>query len=826
MLEPVHLFLDLESENWEVVQNYGLHSASPPTLPLAPPVFADSMVLASSGPGALFAATSGKLSIRPPSSGRSPSLEMTWAPVAAPLPPTVDLYLHPSPLFLWSRAAFERQLPLGIAGFLYRNLETASLEDGLAELLERAGWPERPSRSNAVAGLVRGHLDIPIRGGHLIGRASTAGAAEGYRQASFAVISDRGVIGPGYAYERLRGLVASNALQLDAFLELAAEPQPIDPALPWSEVLSLAEQAPLPISALEQFRVVRELTYAEWRALGDKQKELWRRRLMRRVGRPVPNSLDPVFTFETAQTANVFHLEAVVEFYLNFDDPWAPGAEPLASGADKYQKVSFINPFGSGATIVGNRVELGEVAGLPPTDDVGILRGSNATVNGRRVRLDGGPGLDRVVKGDLLFLTAEAQRTSRIFTVISVTAGGNEVEVDEPPSLGAATSPWAINLGEVYPYILLSGNSARGGELFRIASIEDDSRVVITAGEPMLNEPSCRWEIVRAPSIVVIDPFGARLSGSNAQLVAGSIVRVDAKGGALEKVNPGFDTLGLPGDLAAGQPFDRGNASHCYRVKTVQSVDTLELDSAPSLAVQMNQWHLPAGVGGELPSQAYNLWGSVQKGHDHYDGVALVVGSPLERRASGVAIWGGRVAGPFAISSFSSRHQTKTEHLSSIRGNRGYRFRSYVAFPASPQDQVGAKFRNFSLKVTDHDRLDSVREARFYFAHPVSPDPDGKGAIRFHDGNSRDVVGSGSAGCLVHRLGYYQMRQVLTKLQIDLDACLAEFPTTLQHVLLASDRDPSQKLWEKAKENPAGYPWSDRLRGSFWLVRPEEPPLG
>jgi hypothetical protein len=75
--------------------------------------------------------------------------------------------------------------------------------------------------------------------------------------------------------------------------------------------------------ALTQAKAAAGLTTQQWRDLGDRQKNLWRRRLLSRCGHGGADP-DPPFEFGSADLRNVFQLEAIAEFFLNFRDPWLP----------------------------------------------------------------------------------------------------------------------------------------------------------------------------------------------------------------------------------------------------------------------------------------------------------------------------------------------------------------------------------------------------------------------------------------------------------------------------------------------------------------------
>lgn len=797
---------------WRATQRFGF--AADPTNSLV-----DCLHLTTPGSGTLFAACSGKLSLRPPTDGRL-GLDVSVVPSATPssLPASVDLYLHPSPLVVWNRAAMQAEFSLGITGFLYRNIDTASLADALGKALDRARWPAAVfAPQDALALLVNRLADVWVVGGRAIGTASAEGAGVAGRLAGFGVLTELGVAGPGHVYDRLRNLVGDRPGKVDDFVRLAGDGQLIDPTQAWDSILKLAGSRPLPMSALEELRIERGLSSAEWRQLGDLQKGLWRRRLVRRLGDPAsPANSEPPFKAELAYETNVFRLEAIVELYANFPDPWDPHLARKNPGDAGYRRVELTNPTGQEAKVAGFTVQLDGAPNLSADAANGFLRGSGATANGTRITLGKVAGLERLVIGDRLYLAAETQRGNRTFTIRRVHLGAAvSVEVDSAPTLDPvdATSAWQVNLGECFQYLFLAAGD-RPSRLYPIVALDAGSGQVMLEFKPALSAPTSAWEITRAPAIVVIDPYGGRVAGAKAKL-AGNVLQLDVTVQQLAKLNPHFDTIYLADDTAIGPPHDGGRASHAYRIVS-RTGSTIGVDGTPVLGLAGSSWHIPAGLGGHRPTAKHNLTDEpTSEGFDHYDGAAFLVAPAIRRVGARVErIFDGRVSGPFAITSLTSRHhkQNPPDHqlLSSLLGNRRYSFRSV---------RSGSAFKNFSLKVTDAARYDGV-EARFYFDTPVTADT--KEAIRFHDGNEKGKPGTGSDGCLVHFTGFYQLRNALLSAQSSLElATTGRVSPSVERIARAPDRNSSQALWNNSAE-VATAGWPNAVRGAVWLVRPDE----
>lgn len=443
-----------------------------------------------SGSGELFAACSGKLSVRPPgSAGLDPAEEMVIPPLGQPLPDSINLYLHFPAFLTVSNPLFTSRARLinNVRGFVYLNVETSSLEASLAELLDNATIPAGQfSRDQVVELLVRGVLDVQITEGHMLGRASPNGAPAGMRQVGFAGVDDYGPTDPSHVYDWMRDFVSDGQPALDAFLTLAPKRWPvIDPAISTQDAIDLTQNAVYPMSVLQELRNSRHLTTQQWRQVGNNQKSLWRNRLLKRVGHAQAGNTDPPFEFDDLDWQNIFQLESIVEFYANFRDPWRTGAAvpgenvPLNPGDAGYTSVDFCNPGGSSATV-------------------------SATLGGFEVTLDGNPDLSRVRPGyDTIWLANDTARTSRTYRIAAVnnTAIPRRVTVEGMPAISpGTTTPWEINL---------------------------------------------------RPTLVIVDSFGGRenLRGNRARVVAPSQLSLDNLPNP-SKINRDFDTIYLPSDTA------------------------------------------------------------------------------------------------------------------------------------------------------------------------------------------------------------------------------------------------------------------------------------
>jgi hypothetical protein len=516
MPKPLHLFIrppylptDTPPTSWTMIHGYGLDpSTTPEKL-----VFNRDLLLQTTGTGELLAVASGRLSVRPPGGGLLP-LDEEIAPVAdseLPSPPTtLTLYLHLSPA-VTGKAAFRNQMsiiPGGLLGFAYLNVETASLENSLAELLDSMIFPPGGlTRSQLVKQLLLGNLDVQVTAGHVIGVASTQGAPTGSRRVSFTALTQLGPMDPSHVYDLMRDFVEDGQSSVDAFLRLAPKRWPVlDPSIGAAEAIQSTSTTLYSMPLLEELRTSRQLSASEWRTVGDNQKSLFRQRLLRRVGRAPASSTAPPFEFDDIDWANIFQLESIVEFYVNFDDPWAASAVPLNPGDPGYYPVNFLDLEGTAAMVVGNVVTL-----------------------------DGNPDLGRVwVNQDTLFLQGDTARSTRLYRIVSVDTVARTVTLDAKPTLsgpsawtlrqrpnlvlidsfGARLNGQAATVSTSDPHVLvldgapdlrrvnrhfdtiyLSSDSARASRAYRITAVDHSAHTVTLDEEPVLDGGSSAWRL-------------------------------------------------------------------------------------------------------------------------------------------------------------------------------------------------------------------------------------------------------------------------------------------------------------------------------------------
>jgi hypothetical protein len=356
-----------------------------------------------------------------------------------------------------------------------------------------------------------------------------------------------------------------------------------------------------------------------------------------------------------------------------------------------------------------------------------------------------------------------------------------------------------------------------GTNAFRIEKVVDKNTIELD-NEPIMTDISSAWRISLSTILVLIDPFGPRIHGYKAKDVGGQTVRLkDCSKEELKRVNRYFDTVYFP--------VDTGRPSHTFRI-TERDADlgTITLDKTPSFGIKESDWYIQSGVSTESPPLYYDLGSGGGNyryyphrkgyyGYDHFDGVIFVLKND-------------RVHAMYRWSSFTSRINYSTpEHRSSVRGNRQYDFSSL---------RCGKNHLNYCFKVFEKGKNERtfrhVRSARFYFAKDVKDDSvapgtpypwtgaEGKKNIMIHWSRSkqgqkasgRTGVFKNSAGCMVSPL-FEQFRAKLIELRQEdyPDQRLKKITRLLDH-------------YESERENARRWAWNYLLKGSLWVIRPDE----
>ncbi|MBW7885024.1 MAG: hypothetical protein H3C34_20785 [Caldilineaceae bacterium] len=656
--------------------------------------------------------------------------------------------------------------------FLYLNVNAQSMKTALGPALDTTTVPPAATlleREQRWRLFLTGQLDIEVSAGQEIGRAGTTlipPLAGGIGQAGFAVLARNGTLDPALFYDWMRDFVIDES-EVGDWLDLVPKRWPLlGPGTGLAEAMERTKAVIFPYTVLQQFAKDHSLTPSQWREVGANQKLLYQQRLRMRTKQGSAGESAPPFEFNDLDWKNLFQLEAVTEYYANFNEPWL---NPVASTDSTYRNVDL----------------------LP-------LQGGAAVVTGTQVTLDSNPDFERIWPArDTIYLEADKGRASRTYRITAVDASSNQVTLDTAPALNGAASS--------------------------------------------------AWRIVGRPVLVLIDPFGPRIQGTNAVLNATGTnqIRLDVDQTLFDKINKdNFDTIYFYDDTT----------SQSFRPRTYRIIDTgqdttgnlwVETNETPTFPNGSSAWGIPAGIGGVLPPLQYNLGdaradcpannsscGSGQ-GLDHYDGVILVVND-------------GAIVGRFRWTSYTSRnYDAGSQNLSSIRGNALYHIASY---------RSNNDFINFAFAVVDGGAVvktntswlflpvdtnsagpyDGVRENRFYFGNTITADTAGPGTnpatggngkteIRMHYGNRQSNKGTGSAGCQVSP-EYFNLRRRLIelyederrKLNLADDGVVAQIR---QAVTLDDSRTLHGSLTNSAD-------WNGKVAGFLWVIRPEERPLG
>jgi len=756
MPKPLRIFLEQPFNQWQVAAAYG---------PAPDGEFNAHAILSSNGNARVLAPAAGRLTVRSPLYwGAEPDRPLQPPDETTPLPAVTLVYLQPAfGALLGANNAFRQALAAtefsGVSSFGFI-VETASLQTAIAAPLAAVplGATTPPTPGQLFRLFLNGSIDVNVMAGSVLGQARPG--TGGTRQLSAGVHFDLGSIDPSYFYDQMRDFVEDGSEAVDALLQVMPSNWPVVGATT-KEVLLLETAAGLyPYSTLTDAKRRLGLTRAEWRTVGDNQKALYRRRLLARVGHAPAGATDPHFTFNDFDWQNIFQLEAVVEFFMNFREPWdpTPGNVPRDPAT---------NPATPAIPDIGPR-------------DFLDLSGTNATAAGNVVTLnDAGVPVDRIrsnaVRGDVIVLDTDTARRSRTYRI-----------------------------------------TGRAGAALTLA------------GAPNLAGAPSAWKIKSRPNIVVIDPFGPRISGTTATIIGVSpaghaTVRLER---AVEKVNRFFDTIYFPADTAT--------ARRAYRILRANN-DELLVEGNPNFgAGGSSDWQIQSGLGGAFtgglpgaralpydlgPEGARPQW-------DHFDGMLFLIYDDEVRMK---ARW----------NSYTSRQYADNhpeQFNSSIDGNRGFDFRTFRATN---------NFRNYVLQVVDmgsNIALDLCANARFFFrpharypgsaaapAH-VNRDGDGKDEIRLHHSRDRGAGGCNSAGCVVSWLMWNLRTQIAQIIQAEHRATRnAGVPDLNTDNLINATQDDisqpppggGQSMWQADLASD----WAQRLVGRFWLVRPDQLPL-
>jgi hypothetical protein len=790
MAKPLRLFAN--SNTWSLIHGYGWEVPPPPT----GSIFHNVMTLDTTGDGTFLAAGAGKLSVLAPGSSWVDAREpVSVLEPGEPLPDAIDLFLHLSPVVSADALFRLRAQPINnIAGFVYRNVETASLSVTLTTQLRFALFPTSSGVTDTKVAelLIAARVGVPVSAGDKIGKAFTVGAPAGSRRLGFGVITDCGPLDPSFTYDWMRDFVSDGQPAVDQFLAFAPKNWPIiDPDLSQTEAIDKTA------ADLYAFIVLNELanrspplTPAQWREVGNNQKALWHKRLLRRAGHALATDTDPPFEFNDIDYRNLFQLEAVVEFFANYPSPWRTGDVPRTRVASTLT--------GMAATVAGNVVTL---------DGAPDLSGITLTRDEIRLAGAGPPSVFQIaaVGASTVTVIGEPQLNSgaSAWEIRILTPDYIDVDFLAPSGDAATVSGQVVTLDGISDLKRVKPNKdtlwlsgVPGQRTYRITAVDTVARTVTVAPAPVLIGTDSHWRINLRPILVLIDAFGARVKGKNASVqtpgVEAVLLLADATPAALQKVNAHFDTVYLPADNTG--------ATRAYRILAKDFAGrTITVEGTPVFPDGKSDWYIQSGISGELPGAEGTLGPGGARGYDHYDGTLFVIN-------------GGQVINRFRWSSFTSRAaHTTVNQESSIRGNMLYR---YSSLRASGNDWI-----NYAFWVRNAEGAADPQPAAFFFRNP--PTANTKTENMIHNGSADSSSGTGSGGCLVSP-SFYQLREVLIDFDRDEHARLREAPDAGVEALCGMGRTKSENLYNSTSAQPQ---WDGKLTGALWLIRPDERPI-
>lgn len=519
MRQPLRLFITLGE--WTLGYTYGETGGA----------FRSHAAVKTTGNGEAIAASDGTLSMNPPATATvmgGPVPPVASIPAAdEPLPTTVTLYLHLAEHLADNAQFSERASGLdNITGFAYLNIETASLETRLGSQLDAVTLPEGSgilNRGQRAALFVRGQITLEIEAGDIIAVASTQNAPAGERHLGFAVLNDHGQIDPAHSYNCMREFVTEGQPAVDQLLELIPVRWPvIDPALTPAEAIASTQNQLYPMSVLNDIRVGQGLNPAQWREVGNNQKALWRARLLKRSGHAPDSSTAAVFEFDDEDWQNLFQLEAITEFYNNFNDPWRPYL-----------------PRTTGENVPGNAVTVDFTSDWHVviidsfgTRDTSQLTGTAAVSEGHIVKLDSGVDLSRLTTAiDRIVLDTDRGRLNKEYLINSFDNEADTLMLDGTPDLVNNKSEWHIDLdnggtlrglmatvardrihldippipagtidqlsrvNKRFDTVYLPNDRIRPSKTYRILDINNANDIITIDGEPDLDGGQTAWYI-------------------------------------------------------------------------------------------------------------------------------------------------------------------------------------------------------------------------------------------------------------------------------------------------------------------------------------------
>lgn len=842
MPKPLSLFIRPPYNAWTTNLNYG--DDLPATLSYWGATSEFLLLETTTSDVPIYAASSGYLSTRSPFDPVDEVQEELVLPPDFVVPDQFNIYLipdpNPDPNYHAKANGLPQDEPLlypgdqnplqffsnPIGAFYYINLDTASLKDAIFPHLHLVGIP---GSTPAIAlfeyrwlHFLAGQLDVPVTVGMSLGSAARPilpGADDTRRHIGFTVFSRNGTHDPAHFYDFMREFV-NDETDIDAFLNKAPKRWPlIDTGITKQEAIDKTAEKLYPYPVLEAVRknFLSNWSAADWRKIGDNQKALYRRRLLVRVGEATPDIDDPPFKFNNPDWKNIFQLEAIVEFYMNYDDPWDPTSEPQDPQPE--DRVDFLPLEGKAAQLTWNSDStIIDLDGQPDMSkiwvgrDIIVLTGSGQTE------------AHRIIDADLEArkVTVSAQVNTgndaswkikhRPILVIIDSFGGRlrgkaaAVSTSDPSDPGRPTGPRVLKLAGVsksqikrirknFTTIYLNGDTANNGvepRTYRIEDVDIDRRLVTVDKEPKISDTGTPWMIPAG--------LGGQIPKSDSLLTKrddyDAVLFVISNGVVESRYRWSSFTSRKHTD-SQGQSSVRGNRK--YFINSIKSKGAGKKFRNFSMMV--------------TDRQSY-IWGSGAKKESSK--TFLLPDDPdlslFDNVRPHFLFLYGIANGNNTIGGYWINQVDKNNHTVKLYAN-----------PSLAVDEDSS----WRLQL-----YDGVHEARRYFLNPVTadeadadeiPNVEGKRLIRLHYGGSSGNY-SGSKGCIVSPY-YYEMRNSLIEIYQDEHELLNGSGTEdedIDEVFQNETHNENKDAYDDIDDNK----WNNKIVGTLWLIRPDERPLG
>lgn len=526
---------------------------------------------------------------------------------------------------------------------------------------------------------------------------------------------------------------------------------------------------------------------------------------------------DLYFEFRDHDWTNLLQLEAIVEFYTNYNDPnrqantfprgtsrEGVSVPRLPTVADKGDYDAFVDP-----QFKGSPKGLSAGLHLVQIDPFGARNNALGKIRAKSTPL-------RHISGSMYSITLPKPDQSIEHAL-----------TQQPPTLALWVRSSNTRASATYRIThATKGPDNKTYQLTLDTAPEENPGGSSPGPQPPSIPANAPWELIETNSW---------LTGTNAQmhLTDRNTIVLDV---ASTTINSHTDTIFLESDTA--------RPSRTYRI-TSFSADAsrkLVLDGHPSLRNGHSKWRIPAGAGGISPPLGYattklnNRYSPEhpqhQEGYDHYDGALFTVHN-------------GKVISCYRFTSFTShkrpnrsspsrsaeRKRSYSEEdeggtrrrfasgavdASSIRGNRAYEMTSAAAAGVTPI--------NYAFSLGGTDTLDGARYYSAFLNSTPTPthynlnqqrEPPGRTyGIFIHYGY---VTGaSGSAGCQVSP-DFYKLRD-------DMIVARGIQGTTIGAKLHKLGMSGSEQLYDADGKGDGSHAaiWFRAVRGHYWLIRPQE----